>query len=69
MDDVCPPSTVFAAFNHYAGPHDISVWPYNGHEAGELVQQAERYAFLERLGLAPVTAPRPTRVSRRRPGR
>ncbi len=53
MDEICPPSTVFAAFNHYAGPHDISVWPYNGHEAGELVQQAERYAFLERLGLAP----------------
>jgi cephalosporin-C deacetylase len=53
MDDICPPSTVFAAFNHYAGPHDIRVWPYNGHDAGELVQQSERYAFLEGLGLAP----------------
>jgi cephalosporin-C deacetylase len=34
MDDVCPPSTAFAAYNEYAGPKDISVWPYNGHEGG-----------------------------------
>ena len=53
MDEICPPSTVFAAYNHYAGPKDIRVWSFNGHEAGELVQQAERYAFLEGLGLAP----------------
>jgi cephalosporin-C deacetylase len=53
MDLVCPPSTVFAASNHYAGPRDIRVWPYNGHEAGELVGQSDRYAFLEGLGLAP----------------
>ena len=53
MDEVCPPSTVFAAYNHYAGPDEIRVWPFNGHEAGELHQQAERFAFLEGLGLAP----------------
>ncbi len=53
MDEICPPSTVFAAHNHYAGPAEIRVWPFNGHEAGELHQQAERFAFLERLGLAP----------------
>jgi cephalosporin-C deacetylase len=53
MDEICPPSTVFAAFNHYAGPADIRVWPFNGHEAGDLHQQAERFAFLERLGVAP----------------
>ncbi len=53
MDEICPPSTVFAAYNHYAGPKDIRVWSFNGHEAGELVQQAERYAFFEGLGLAP----------------
>jgi cephalosporin-C deacetylase len=53
MDDICPPSTVFAAFNHYAGPKEIRVWRFNGHEAGELDQQIERYAFLERLGIAP----------------
>ena len=53
MDEITPPSTVFAAYNHYAGPHEIRVWPYNGHEAGELHQHAERIAFLEGLGLAP----------------
>ncbi|HEY7130769.1 MAG TPA: alpha/beta fold hydrolase [Candidatus Limnocylindrales bacterium] len=53
MDEICPPSTVFAAFNQYAGPKDVRVWPFNGHEAGELVGQADRYAFLEGLGLAP----------------
>ena len=53
MDEISPPSTVFAAFNHYAGPKEIRVWPFNGHEAGELIHQAERYAFLEGLGLAP----------------
>lgn len=34
MDATCPPSTVFGAFNNYAGPRDITVWPYNGHEGG-----------------------------------
>ena len=34
MDVICPPSTVFAAFNHYAGPKEIGVWPYNGHDGG-----------------------------------
>jgi cephalosporin-C deacetylase len=53
MDDICPPSTVFAAYNHYAGPKEIRVWPYNGHEAGELVGQADRYAFFAKLGFAP----------------
>ncbi|HET6502711.1 MAG TPA: alpha/beta fold hydrolase [Amycolatopsis sp.] len=34
MDGACPPSTVFGAFHDYAGPKSISVWDYNGHEAG-----------------------------------
>jgi len=34
-DDITPPSTVFAAFNHYAGERkEITVYPYNGHEGG-----------------------------------
>jgi len=53
MDDITPPSTVFAAYNHYRGPADIRVWPFNGHDAGNLHQQAERFGFLEGLGLAP----------------
>lgn len=34
MDPICPPSTVFGAFNNYAGPKEISVWQYNGHDGG-----------------------------------
>lgn len=35
MDPICPPSTVFAAFNAYAGPKEIEVWPFNAHEGGQ----------------------------------
>ncbi|HEY0447926.1 acetylxylan esterase [Actinophytocola sp.] len=34
MDDVCPPSTAFAAYHDYAGPKHMQVWEFNGHEAG-----------------------------------
>jgi cephalosporin-C deacetylase len=54
MDGVCPPSTVFAAFNHYAGPKELRVWPYNGHEAGEGPHVREKLRFLHDLGLAQV---------------
>ena len=53
MDAICPPSTVFAAFNHYSGEHDIKVWPFSGHQGHEFHQQVEQFAFLERLGLSP----------------
>lgn len=46
MDDVCPPSTVFAAYNAYAGPKQIRVYPYNGHEGGQAYHEAEQLAFL-----------------------
>ena len=37
MDKTCPPSTVFAAYNHYAGPKQVQVYPFNDHEGGESV--------------------------------
>ena len=46
MDDVCPPSTVFAAYNHYAGPKGMRVWPFNRHEGGEGFQTEEKLKFL-----------------------
>lgn len=52
MDPICPPSTVFAAFNHYGGAHEIDVWPYNGHDGGGIHHLRARIAFLERVGLA-----------------
>jgi cephalosporin-C deacetylase len=33
-DDITPPSTIFTAFNHYAGPKDIAVYPFSGHDGG-----------------------------------
>ena len=51
-DETCPPSTVFAAFNHYgsgsSGPvdKDIRVWWGNGHEGGGAHQQREQLAWL-----------------------
>ena len=35
MDDICPPSTVYAAFNAYGGPKEIREYPYNEHEGGQ----------------------------------
>jgi cephalosporin-C deacetylase len=49
MDDICPPRTVFAAYNHYAGPKQINVWPYNQHEGGETYQNMEKLKFLAAL--------------------
>jgi cephalosporin-C deacetylase len=46
MDDTCPPSTVFAAYNHYAGPKDIRVWRFNHHEGGQSFQAIEKLKFL-----------------------
>lgn len=49
MDEVCPPSTVFAAYNHYAGQKEIKIWPYNHHEGGESYQVLEKMKFLRSL--------------------
>ena len=49
MDPNCPPSTVFAAYNHYNGPKDIRVYPYNYHEGGETFQTIEKLKFLQTL--------------------
>jgi cephalosporin-C deacetylase len=35
MDEICPPSTVFAAFNHYGGPKEMREYPFNDHEGGQ----------------------------------
>ncbi len=49
MDDICPPSTVFGAYNYYRGPKEIKVWSYNNHEGGETLQSIERVNFLNTL--------------------
>jgi len=49
MDEICPPSTVFAAYNHFAGPKQIKVYRYNSHEGGESFQAIEKVRFLKEL--------------------
>ena len=46
MDAIVPPSTVYAAFHEYAGPKELQVWPYNGHEAGAIDDDEAALAFL-----------------------
>jgi cephalosporin-C deacetylase len=49
MDDVCPPSTVYAAYNHYAGPKHLDVWEFNAHEGGGSYQVESKLRWLRRL--------------------
>ena len=49
MDDICPPSTVFASYNHYAGSKQISVFPYNGHEGGGPFNAPSQLEFVRKL--------------------
>jgi cephalosporin-C deacetylase len=53
MDDTCPPDTVFASYNHYLGPKEISVYPYNGHEGGGGHHLQVALAFAASLVKAP----------------
>ena len=49
MDTICPPSTVYAAYNHYAGPKEMKVWEYNNHEGGGSYQVGDKLAYLAKL--------------------
>lgn len=49
MDDICPPSTCFTAYNGYAGPKDVRVYAFNGHEGGAEYQQREQLAWVRSL--------------------
>lgn len=46
MDEVTPPSTVFAAFNHYGGPKEIVEYPFNDHEGGEGFHEVAKLRWL-----------------------
>jgi cephalosporin-C deacetylase len=49
MDEICPPRTVYAAYNHYAGEKRICVWRYNHHEGGQNFQETAKVRFLHDL--------------------
>jgi cephalosporin-C deacetylase len=46
IDEITPASTVFAAYNHYAGPKEIAVYPFNGHEGGGTRHRLAQLEFL-----------------------
>jgi len=46
MDPVCPPSTVYAARNHWGGRSEIVEYAFNEHEGGLGVQWERQAAFL-----------------------
>ncbi len=47
-DTVCPPSTVFAAYNWWQGEKEIRVFPFNGHEGGGAHHDFEKLEFAHR---------------------
>ena len=49
MDDVCPPSTVYAAYNHYGGDKQIKVYEFNQHEGGGAHHLLEKIKFAQSL--------------------
>jgi pimeloyl-ACP methyl ester carboxylesterase len=49
VDDITPASTVFAAFNHCAGPKQIEIYPFNGHDGGGTQHFLAKLAFLVAL--------------------
>jgi cephalosporin-C deacetylase len=46
MDTICPPSTVFAAYNAYGGHKMMQIYEYNHHEGGGTYHTIEQLQFL-----------------------
>ena len=48
QDLICPPSTVYAVYNHYAAEKEMVVYPFNDHEGGLSHQKLAQIAWLGR---------------------
>ncbi|MFG2306816.1 hypothetical protein [Actinacidiphila glaucinigra] len=44
---------MFAAYNRYAGPEDLTVWRFGDHGGGRDSQPYEQMLWLRGLGIAP----------------
>jgi cephalosporin-C deacetylase len=49
MDMVCPPSTVYAAYNHYAAQKSIRPFPWHNHQSGGAAYRVEQLRFLKEV--------------------
>ena len=48
-DPICPPDTIFAMRNHYAGPVETQIWEFNMHEGGASDQNLLQARWLQAL--------------------
>jgi cephalosporin-C deacetylase len=48
MDAVCPPSTIFAAYNRIGSAKEIRIYDFNEHEGGGPFQATQRLRFARR---------------------
>ena len=48
-DPVCPPDTIFAMRNHYAGDIDTQIYEFNTHEGGSVEHQLVQADWLKKL--------------------
>jgi len=48
MDTICPPSTIYAAYNRLKGRKEVKVYTYNGHEGGGVFHALERMRFFRK---------------------
>ena len=51
VDDICPASAVYGAYNAYAGQKSIEIYPFNNHEGGGAFQERRQVAWLGEQGL------------------
>ena len=49
LDATCPPSTIYAAYNHLQGEKEMRVYTYNDHEGGGSFQTHEKMKLLREL--------------------
>ncbi|MFE9849651.1 acetylxylan esterase [Streptomyces sp. NPDC005576] len=49
MDEICPPSTCFTAYNRYAGPKELEVYGFNGHEGGAEHHRSRQLTWVRSL--------------------
>lgn len=49
MDTICPPSTVYAAYNAYAGAKEMARYTFNDHEGGGPFQLERQREWLDRV--------------------
>ncbi|MEU7933549.1 acetylxylan esterase [Micromonospora echinofusca] len=49
LDQVCPPSTCFAAYHRYGGEKELRVYEFNDHEGGEAAHQIEQLTWLHKV--------------------